>query len=326
MGRRSVRADAGVLVLVAAASGIGWTPSGSSSSASPCSPRLPPRAACLLAGAAHRGEAVQGIGAAMLVPAAIALISAAYPERRAAPPSAPGRHHFYRGGARSGARRLGRHSARFLALELLLQRSGWRCRRCFRRASKVVDTRDDETKVLLTSRRTARLRRLGAIVWAMLEAPSRGGLSALPSVVRLVIGLFGSVGVRHRRRPSHWPMVPLSCSVSHTFTGTNVVTLLLYAALGLASFSCPSTSSGAEVLADSGRGGAPSVRRLLSGLSRWRVSLVLAMGASPPGRRAVVSLQSDSCFSARPSIGGSYWTTYFLHDRVGVGWGSQSHR
>src|SRR6185436_17113479 len=80
---------------------------------------------------------------------------------------------------------------------------------------------------------------LGAIVWALLEAPRMGGLSAPGSLVPLLLGvaLLVAFVVFEGRTPR--PMVPLSLFRSPTFAGANLLTLLLYAALGAGLFFVP---------------------------------------------------------------------------------------
>src|SRR5262249_27674112 len=77
---------------------------------------------------------------------------------------------------------------------------------------------------------------LGAIVWALLEAPRMGGLSAPGSFVPLLAGvaLLVAFVVFEGRTPR--PMVPLSLFRSRAFAGANLLTLLLYAALGAGLF------------------------------------------------------------------------------------------
>ena len=72
---------------------------------------------------------------------------------------------------------------------------------------------------------------LGAIVWALIEGPERG----LTDPATLAAGLGGLVllmaFVIVEKRSRH-PLLPLGVFRSRQFTGANVVTLLVYAALG----------------------------------------------------------------------------------------------
>ena len=108
-------------------------------------------------------------------------------------------------------------------------------------------------------------------------------------------------------------MMPLALFRSRTFAGANLLTLLLYAALGGALFFLPfnliqvqgysATAAGAALL--------PLIL-IMFVLSRWAGGLVDRYGAEaaadrrPGDRRA-----SASRSSPLPGIGGSYWTTFF---------------
>lgn len=72
---------------------------------------------------------------------------------------------------------------------------------------------------------------LGAIVWALIEGPARG----ITDPVTLASGLGGLallVAFVVAEKRSRHPLLPLGIFRSRQFTGANVVTLLVYAALG----------------------------------------------------------------------------------------------
>src|SRR5262249_41297652 len=77
---------------------------------------------------------------------------------------------------------------------------------------------------------------LGGITWALIEAPVHPGprvtVAAAIGVICLIIFIF----VEHR---VHTPLVPLALFRSRAFSGANVLTLLLYAALSGAMFLLP---------------------------------------------------------------------------------------
>jgi MFS family permease len=72
---------------------------------------------------------------------------------------------------------------------------------------------------------------LGAIVWALIEGPARGLTE--PATLTAALGglaLLAAFVVIEKRSPH--PLLPLGIFRSRQFTGANVVTLLVYAALG----------------------------------------------------------------------------------------------
>ncbi|MDP3748762.1 MAG: DHA2 family efflux MFS transporter permease subunit [Phenylobacterium sp.] len=79
---------------------------------------------------------------------------------------------------------------------------------------------------------------LGAITWALTEAPARGVGS--PAVLGgLILGGLALVGFVMVEQRVQGPMVPLKLFGSATFSGANGLTLLLYAAFGGALFLLP---------------------------------------------------------------------------------------
>jgi EmrB/QacA subfamily drug resistance transporter len=78
---------------------------------------------------------------------------------------------------------------------------------------------------------------LGALVWALTVAPKQGATGAvLAAAIAGVAALIGFVVIE---RKSDSPMTPLALFKSLSFSGVNALTLLLYAALGGALFLLP---------------------------------------------------------------------------------------
>jgi EmrB/QacA subfamily drug resistance transporter len=79
---------------------------------------------------------------------------------------------------------------------------------------------------------------LGSLIFALIEAPSFGWTSAGVVLALVASAAALTAFVAHERRARH-PMLPLSIFRSRQFTSANVVTLLVYGALGGALFLIP---------------------------------------------------------------------------------------
>jgi EmrB/QacA subfamily drug resistance transporter len=181
------------------------------------------------------GRALQGIGGALLVPASLSMISASF-------------HPHDRGaaiGAWSGLSGVSTAIGPFLG-GYLIDSVSWRlvflinlplaAIAIWLATTHVPETRDQQAASRPDVAGAATLAlAVGGSVFALIEGPNIG-FTASSVLVAAAIGLVGLVtflGVE--ARVSH-PMVPLETFRSRQFVGANLVTLVVYAALGGAMF------------------------------------------------------------------------------------------
>lgn len=256
-------------------------------------------------------RAVQGIGGALLVPGSLALISSSFDENE-------------RGkaiGAWSG------FSAITTAIGPVL--GGWLVEHWSWRAAfflnlplalavllisvwKVPESREKNQHGSLdwlgTTLATVGL---GGVCYGLIESPRLGFsnplvlLTLIGGAAALVIFVFNEARIKN-------PMVPLHLFRNRNFSGANLLTLLLYAALsGMMFFftlnliqiqGYSATAAGAALL--------PFVVLMFS-LSRWAGGLVERFGARLPLTIGPIVTAVGFALLALPTISGNYWTSFF---------------
>ena len=269
--------------------------------------------ACAAAPGIHTlilARAVQGLGAALLVPGSLSLISSAYPRERRG--KAIGTWSAFSGITAAVGPVIGGflvehvswHWAFLINVPLgigLVAVCRWRVPE-----SRGADAGgiDIAGAVLVTFG-------LAGVVFALIEGPVRGWTS-IAVIAAAVTGGAGIVAFLVVERRVRFPMLFLALFRDRDFAGANALTLLLYAALGGSLFFVPlnliqvqgygATAAGASLL--------PFVV-IMFVLSRWTGQLVDLVGARLPLMVGPAIAGAGFALYALPGVGGSYWSTFF---------------
>jgi EmrB/QacA subfamily drug resistance transporter len=255
-------------------------------------------------------RSIQGLGAALLVPGSLALITASFPEET-------------RGQA------IGTWSG-FSAITAaigpviggwLIEYSTWRwvfflnlplALTVILLSAKVPESRNENASHRLDWPGSLLVTLgLGGVTYALIEWPARArhGIPLVAVAAAIgVVALAGFIAVEHWSRA---PMVSLKLFRSRNFAGANLLTLFLYASLGGLMFFFPmdliqiqhytATQAGAAFL--------PFVA-IMFGLSRWAGSLVARYGSRIPLTIGpLVAACGIAVFAIVPQ-GRSYWATF----------------
>lgn len=108
------------------------------------------------------------------------------------------------------------------------------------------------------------------------------------------------------------PMVPLTLFKSKTFSGANLLTLFLYAAIGIFFFLFPMNLIQVQKYSTTATGAAalPMILLLFS-LSRWSGGLVTRYGPRTPLITGPLVAAAGFVLFAVPSVVSTYWSTFF---------------
>ncbi len=152
---------------------------------------------------------------------------------------------------------------------------------------------------------------LGGVVYGLIESPRLGFSNPLVLLTLVGGGLALAAFVFNEARIKN-PMVPLTLFRSRDFSGANLLTLFLYAALSGMFFFFTLNLIQIQGYSATAAGGAllPFVVLMFS-LSRWSGGLIDRFGARVPLTIGPTIAAAGFVLFAVPSISGNYWTSFF---------------
>ena len=269
--------------------------------------------ACGIAASIHQliiARSIQGVGAALLVPGSLAIISTSFDEKS--------RGHAI--GTWSGFTAITTAVGPVLG-GWLVEHASWRWAFFINLPIAAVVMAISFLRIPESrSTATARIDWAGALlatfalaglVSGFLESVNLGWSNSLV-FESLIVGFGCLIALVFVEACVISPMVPLTLFKSRSFSGANLLTLFLYAAIGIFFFLLPlnliqvqrysATAAGAAIL--------PLIL-LMFLLSRWAGGLVARYGPRGPLTIGPLITAMGFVLFALPSVGNSYWRSFF---------------